>query len=139
MPQTVQLVLSTRTDPALPLGTLRARGQLLELRADDLRFTVAEATEFLNGRLGLGLSTPDVELLVARTEGGPVHYTLTAAEAVELLDLVRPRVTIPLHYEGWKHFKEGRDAVERELARAPAPVRDSVRWLPIGEAVTLTV
>jgi L-ascorbate metabolism protein UlaG (beta-lactamase superfamily) len=70
---------------------------------------------------------------------GPVHYTLTAAEAVELLGLVRPRVTIPLHYEGWKHFREGRDAVERELARAPAPVRDSVRWLPLGEAVTLTV
>ena len=70
---------------------------------------------------------------------GPVHYTLTAAEAVELLGLVRPRVTIPLHYEGWKHFREGRDAVERELAGAPAPVRDSVRWLPIGEAVTLTV
>jgi L-ascorbate metabolism protein UlaG (beta-lactamase superfamily) len=70
---------------------------------------------------------------------GPVHYTLTAAEAVELLGLVRPRVTIPLHYEGWKHFREGRDAVARELAGAPAPVRDSVRWLPIGEAVTLTV
>ena len=47
---------------------------------------------------------------------GPVHYTLTAKEAVELLGLVRPRVTIPLHYEGWKHFKEGREAVERELA-----------------------
>lgn len=70
---------------------------------------------------------------------GPVHYTLTATEAVELLGLVRPRVTIPLHYEGWKHFKEGREAVERELADAPAPVRDSVRWLPIGETVTLTV
>jgi L-ascorbate metabolism protein UlaG (beta-lactamase superfamily) len=70
---------------------------------------------------------------------GPVHYTLTATEAVELLGLVRPRVTIPLHYEGWKHFKEGRDAVEHELADAPASVRDSVRWLPIGEAVTLGV
>ena len=70
---------------------------------------------------------------------GPVHYTLTATEAVELLGLVRPRVAIPLHYEGWKHFKEGRDAVEHELADAPASVRDSVRWLPIGEAVTLGV
>ena len=78
MPETVQLVLSTRTDPALPLGTLRARGQLLELRADDLRFSVAEAAEFLNGRLGLGLSTPDVELLVARTEGWPAGIYLAA-------------------------------------------------------------
>jgi L-ascorbate metabolism protein UlaG (beta-lactamase superfamily) len=70
---------------------------------------------------------------------GPVHYTLTAREAVELCGIVRPRVTIPLHYEGWKHFKEGRGAIERELAAAPAAVRDSVHWLPIGEAVALTV
>ncbi len=48
-------------------------------------------------------------------------------------------MTIPLHYERWKHFKEGRAAVERELADAPAAARDSVRWLPIGEAVALTV
>jgi hypothetical protein len=49
LPSTVQLVLATRTDPAMPLGTLRARGQLLELRANELRFTDAEADEFLNG------------------------------------------------------------------------------------------
>ena len=66
---------------------------------------------------------------------GPVRYTLTAREAVELLGLVRPRVTIPIHYEGWSHFKQGREAVEREFAGAPADVRDSVRWLPMGEAV----
>ena len=50
---------------------------------------------------------------------------------------MRPRTTIPLHYEGWKHFREGRDAIEREFAAAPAEVRERVRWLPIGEAVTL--
>ena len=55
LPSTIQLVLATRTDPGLPLGALRARAQLLELRADELRFTVAEAGEFLNGRLGLDL------------------------------------------------------------------------------------
>ena len=48
LPANVQLVISTRTDPALPLGTLRVRGQLLELRADELRFTAEEADEFLN-------------------------------------------------------------------------------------------
>ena len=78
MPASVQLVLSTRTDPALPLGTLRARGQLQELRADDLRFTGPEATEFLNDRLDLGLTTSDVELLVARTEGWPAGIYLAA-------------------------------------------------------------
>ncbi len=78
LPASVQLVLATRTDPALRLGTLRARGQLLELRADELRFTAAEAGEFLDDRLGLGLAAEDVELLVARTEGWPAGIYLAA-------------------------------------------------------------
>ena len=78
LPSTVQLVVSSRTDPALPLGTLRAHGQLLELRADELRFTVEEAGEFLDGRLGLGLGEEDVEALVARTEGWPAGIYLAA-------------------------------------------------------------
>jgi hypothetical protein len=45
-----------------------------------------------------------------------------------------PRVAIPVHYEGWSHFREGRDAVERAFAAAPDGVRESVRWLPVGEA-----
>ena len=78
MPATLQLVLSTRADPALPLGALRAHGQLLELRADDLRFTAPEAHEFLNDRLGLGLAAADVDLLVTRTEGWPAGIYLAA-------------------------------------------------------------
>jgi ATP/maltotriose-dependent transcriptional regulator MalT len=78
LPANVQLVLATRADPGLPLGALRAHGQLLELRADDLRFTVDEAAEFLNGRLGLELAAADVELLVARTEGWPAGIYLAA-------------------------------------------------------------
>ena len=46
---------------------------------------------------------------------GPLHYTMTAKQAVELLGLVRPRTAIPIHYEGWQHFREGREAIEREL------------------------
>ena len=65
---------------------------------------------------------------------GPLRYTMTASEAVELCRLIRPRTTIPIHYEGWKHFREGREAIEREFASAPDEVRDSVRWLPIGVA-----
>ena len=65
-------------DPALPLGALRAHGELLELRADELRFTEAEAAEFLNGRLGLELDPADVALLVARTEGWPAGLYLAA-------------------------------------------------------------
>jgi L-ascorbate metabolism protein UlaG (beta-lactamase superfamily) len=68
---------------------------------------------------------------------GPVRYTMTAREAVELCGLLRPRRLIPIHYEGWAHFREGREAIERELAEAPEDVRASVRWLPVGEAVTI--
>ena len=69
---------------------------------------------------------------------GRLRYTMTAAEAVELLGLVRPRTAIPIHYEGWKHFKQGRDAIEREFASAPEDIRRSIRWLPIGEPVELS-
>ena len=43
---------------------------------------------------------------------GPVRYTMTARQAIELCELIRPRVAIPIHYEGWKHFREGRDEIE---------------------------
>ncbi len=64
---------------------------------------------------------------------GRLHYTMTAKQAVELLELMRPRVAIPIHYEGWGHFKEGREAIEREFAKAPEDVRATVRWLPLGQ------
>jgi len=70
---------------------------------------------------------------------GPLRYTMTAGEAAELCGLARPRTAIPIHYEGWKHFREGRAAAERAFASAPPEVRDSVRWLPIGEPVGLEV
>jgi L-ascorbate metabolism protein UlaG (beta-lactamase superfamily) len=62
---------------------------------------------------------------------GPLRYTMTARDAVELVRLIRPRRVIPIHYEGWSHFKQGRAAIERELADAP-DVRELVEWLPIG-------
>jgi L-ascorbate metabolism protein UlaG (beta-lactamase superfamily) len=68
---------------------------------------------------------------------GPLRYTMTAREAAELCGLIRPRTAIPIHYEGWKHFTQGREDVEREFAAAPEHVRRSIRWLPIGNAVEL--
>jgi hypothetical protein len=50
----------------------------------------------------------------------------------------RRRTAIPIHYEGWKHFRQGRDAIEREFATAPEDIRSSIRWLPIGVEVDLT-
>ena len=77
-PPGVQLVLASRTEPILPVAALRAHGELLELRAGDLRFTPGEADAFLNGRLGLGLTPDDVEALVGRTEGWPAGLYLAA-------------------------------------------------------------
>jgi L-ascorbate metabolism protein UlaG (beta-lactamase superfamily) len=68
---------------------------------------------------------------------GPVRYSMTARDAVELCGLVRPNTAIPVHYEGWKHFKQGREEIERELTQAPEDIRRRVRWLPIGTAVDL--
>jgi L-ascorbate metabolism protein UlaG (beta-lactamase superfamily) len=68
---------------------------------------------------------------------GPVRYTMTAKDAVELCGLIHPRIAVPIHYEGWKHFRQGREAIESEFARAPDDFRRSVRWLPIGTAVDL--
>ena len=77
-PPGVQLVLASRTEPILPVAALRAHGELLELRAGDLRFTPGEADAFLNGRLGLGLAPEDVEALVGKTEGWPAGLYLAA-------------------------------------------------------------
>ena len=77
-PASLQLVLSTRAEPALPLASLRAHGELIELRVGDLRFTPGETDEFLNGCLGLGLGRQDVETLVDRTEGWPAGLYLAA-------------------------------------------------------------
>lgn len=63
---------------------------------------------------------------------GPLRYTMTIAEAVELCTRLRPRVAIPVHYEGWSHFRQGREPVEKALASAPTPIRDAFHFLPIG-------
>jgi ATP/maltotriose-dependent transcriptional regulator MalT len=69
LPPGLQVVVSGRADPPLPLARLRARGQLAELRAADLRFTPEEAAALLGEAAGPGLPGPAVAALVARTEG----------------------------------------------------------------------
>jgi ATP/maltotriose-dependent transcriptional regulator MalT len=77
-PSQMHLVITTRQDPDLPLARLRARGQLTELRAADLRFTVSEAAEFLNQVMGLRLSAENIAALEARTEGWIAGLQLAA-------------------------------------------------------------
>jgi L-ascorbate metabolism protein UlaG (beta-lactamase superfamily) len=68
---------------------------------------------------------------------GPVRYSMTAQEAVELCRLARPRTAIPVHYEGWTHFRQGRTAIEQEFEQAPADIGRRLRWLPIGAGVSI--
>ncbi len=78
LPPHMHLVIASREDPHLPLARLRARGQLTELRAADLRFTPSEAAEFLNQLMGLNLSAEDVAALDKRTEGWIAGLQLAA-------------------------------------------------------------
>jgi LuxR family maltose regulon positive regulatory protein len=74
----LRVILSTREDPPLPLARLRARGELAEIRARDLRFTEDEASVFLVDALGLDLTAADVARLQDRTEGWPAALYLAA-------------------------------------------------------------
>ncbi|WP_020143440.1 LuxR C-terminal-related transcriptional regulator [Terracoccus sp. 273MFTsu3.1] len=78
LPPHVHLVISTRADPALPLARLRARGELVEVRAAGLRFTVEEVAAYLNGVAGLNLTTSDIAALEGRTEGWIAALQLAA-------------------------------------------------------------
>ena len=78
MPPQMHLILLSRTDPAVPLSRLRARGQMIDIRADQLQFIANETALFLNGVMDLNLSTEDVVALQARTEGWIAGLQLAA-------------------------------------------------------------
>jgi LuxR family maltose regulon positive regulatory protein len=78
LPPQVTLAMTTRADPPLPLSRLRARGELVEVRAADLRFTAEEAGAFLNGVMELELDPALVAALEARTEGWAAGLQLAA-------------------------------------------------------------
>ncbi|MEI6623878.1 MAG: LuxR C-terminal-related transcriptional regulator, partial [Actinomycetes bacterium] len=78
LPEQAQLVIASRADPSLPLPRLRARAELVEIRAADLRFTPEEAAQYLNVMMGLALSAQDVAALEGRTEGWIAALQLAA-------------------------------------------------------------
>lgn len=78
LPPQLHVVIATREDPRLPLARWRARGQLTEVRAADLRFTATEAAEFLNRVMSLELSAEDITALETRTEGWIAGLQLAA-------------------------------------------------------------
>jgi LuxR family maltose regulon positive regulatory protein len=78
LPPQVSLVIASRADPPFPLARLRARGELLEIRAADLQFTPDEALAYLNEVMHLDLTSQDVALLESRTEGWIAALQLAA-------------------------------------------------------------
>ena len=77
-PSNLQILISTRSEPDLRQPAMRVRGQLAEVRADDLRFTDDEAATWFRDRLRLGLAPEDVTTLVRRTEGWPAGLYLAS-------------------------------------------------------------
>ncbi len=88
-PAQMHLVIASREDPSLPLARLRVRGQLVELRADDLRFDPGEAGEFLNRVMGLNLSAEDLAALENHTEGWIAGLQLAALSMQNRQDTAR--------------------------------------------------
>ncbi|WP_336760873.1 LuxR C-terminal-related transcriptional regulator [Paenibacillus sp. USHLN196] len=78
MPPHMHIVMTTRQQPKLPLARLRAKGELIELRGSDLRFTSAESSEFLDRVMRLKLSKENITLLEERTEGWVAGLQLAA-------------------------------------------------------------
>jgi LuxR family maltose regulon positive regulatory protein len=122
LPGHLHLLMATRSDPPLPLARLRSRGQLTELRAADLRFTAAEAQEFLNRVMGLDLTAAAVEALEDRTEGWIAGLQLAALSlrGISERDEVDGFITA---FTGSNRFVIDYLADE-VLARQPTQVRD---------------
>lgn len=119
-PHKMHLAISTRADPPLPAFRLRARGQLTELRSDDLRFTPEEATIFLNTLMGLNLTTEDVKALEAHTEGWIVGLQL-AALSMQGRDAEATHEFIAAFTGGHHYILEY--LTEEVVRRQPEPVR----------------
>ena len=124
LPHNLNLVISTRTDPPWPLARFRARNQLVEIRAQDLRFSVAEARKFLNRSMGLDLAEEEVAALEERTEGWIAGLQL-AAIALQSLVSGQGRGDISTFVQDFKgsHLYVAEYLVEEVLQRQ----RDDIR------------
>ncbi|MFQ5651535.1 MAG: MBL fold metallo-hydrolase [bacterium] len=71
------------------------------------------------------------------TPSGPIRYTFNGVEAARTAKALQARRIIPIHYEGWSHFREGRPEIEKAFAEQR--LADRLHWLPAGEAVEVEV
>ena len=66
---------------------------------------------------------------------GPIRFTMDARDGIKAVQTLRPHTVIPIHYEGWKHFRQGRTTIESQFAAARLSAK--IEWLPLGTAVSM--
>ena len=131
LPDQLHLVVATRADPPFPLARLRGRGQLTEIRVDDLRFAAAEAGAFLNDVMGLQLAADDVLALEGRTEGWVAGLQLAAlslrgvSDVGGFIDAFTGSHRFVIDY-----------LADEVLARQPAAVRDFLLRTAVLDGLT---
>jgi LuxR family maltose regulon positive regulatory protein len=131
LPPKLHLVVVSRADPRLPLARLRARGELVEIRAADLRFSSDEATAYFNDAMGLHLTSSDVAALEARTEGWIAALQLAALSMQrrdDPLDFIADFAGDDRHVVDY--------LVEEVLQRQPERVRDFLLRTSILDRLT---
>jgi LuxR family maltose regulon positive regulatory protein len=131
LPPHVHLVLSTRADPDLPLSRWRVRGELVEIRAADLRFTSDEAATYLNEATGLHLAAGDIEVLEERTEGWIAALQLAALSIQSSEDVS----SFVARFAGNDRYIVDY-LVEEVLAHQPEPVREFLLHTAVLDRLT---
>ncbi|MDN5750431.1 MAG: hypothetical protein L0H64_18280, partial [Pseudonocardia sp.] len=121
LPPQVHLVIAGRADPALPLARMRARGELVEVRAADLRFTPDETAAYLTGAMGLALTARDVAALEGRTEGWIAALQLAALSMQGRDDLAGFVAGYPGQSASGPVRERTRRAITRRGRPAPGP------------------
>ncbi len=132
-PPQMHLVLITRHDPPLPLPRLRVRGEVTEIRADDLRFTTAETAAFLQQVGGLTLDSRVVAALGARTEGWVAGLQLAA---LSMRGRPPERVAEQVAAFSGSHRHVIDYLADEVLAQQPAEIRDFLRQTAVLDRLT---
>jgi LuxR family transcriptional regulator, maltose regulon positive regulatory protein len=104
LPDPARLVVITRAESLLPVSRLRARGQLVEIREADLRFTATESAVWLNGTMGLDLNPAENQLLVERTEGWAAGLQMAAMALKSLPDAAQQTGEFVQSFSGSNRF-----------------------------------
>ena len=130
-PSTFHLLIASRSDPVLPLARWRGRGHTVELRAADLRFTQAEAAQFLRDVMGLQLDAASVAALAERTEGWIVGLQMAALS-------MRDRKDVPSFIEGFSGTNRNilDYLLEEVLAGQPPAIQRFILYTSVLERLT---